>query len=236
MAWTGLCSPIEVPQNIYHFISDIIEYLSTQDLSQMSKDMAPELYELIKNWKQYEHYVRGERVGYIGGKYGLEIFATAGSMKAFEAFRKLKRANAACTLRAASTPAGRAAIEQSSKKFGTCRQEFFEKTHIKPDSQGKHNIGHKNYETLPDHKKATYSILTDSDPSRLLKEHAGKGQSVSEKMIPGKTGYKERVNFGKVIGYTIDEKTGEKIPTKWGIIHYDTNGGAHICPIKEPKY
>jgi tetratricopeptide (TPR) repeat protein len=237
MAWTGLCSPNEVPQNIYHFISDIIEYFSTQDLSQISKDMAPELYELIKNWKQYGHYIRGEKAGYIGGKYGLEIFATAGSMKAFEAFRKLKRANAACTLRAASTPAGRAAIEQFSEQFTKHREQVFSKAYIKPDCQGKHIPGHRNYETLSIEKKSKYGVLTHSDPSQLLKEYAGKGQSVSEKMTFGKTGYKERVNFGREIGYVIvDPETGAKVPTKWGMIHYDTNGGAHICPINEPKY
>ena len=39
-------------------------------------------------------------------------------------------------------------------------------------------------------------------------------------------GYQEIVNFGEFIGYVVDTKTGIKISTAWGKIHY-ANDGVH---------
>jgi hypothetical protein len=48
---------------------------------------------------------------------------------------------------------------------------------------------------------------------------------------PGAPGYKEVVNFGELIGYDVNPRTGEKIATAWGIIHY-AKDGAHIVPAR----
>lgn len=40
---------------------------------------------------------------------------------------------------------------------------------------------------------------------------------------------KEVLDFGKVIGESINKQTGAKTPTTWGKIHYG-NKGAHIVP------
>ena len=62
---------------------------------------------------------------------------------------------------------------------------------INPGKQGKHILGHNNY--LPGR-----SILT-ADPNKLAKK-AGTGQPVSKNIPRGKMGFKERVDFKKVIG------------------------------------
>ena len=55
----------------------------------------------------------------------------------------------------------------------------------------------------------------------LLNEFAGKGQL--------KDPCKEVVDFGKVIGESVNKKSGAKTLTTWGKIHYGKKG-AHIVP------
>ena len=81
--------------------------------------------------------------------------------------------------------------------------------------QGKHIPGHNNF--IPGR-----SPLTHKNPQSLLDNFAGKGQPVG-KVPRGQPGFKERVDFGEVIG----EVGGN--PTTKGIIHHSKNG-AHIVP------
>jgi RHS repeat-associated protein len=91
--------------------------------------------------------------------------------------------------------------------------------------QGKHIPGHNNY--LQGRSKLTYN-----NPQNLVDRFAGKGQQVGN--IPsGMPGFKERVDFGEVIGIYVDKTTGESIPTTVGIIHYSKDG-VHIVPAR-PK-
>ncbi|UNK42125.1 polymorphic toxin type 50 domain-containing protein [Luteimonas sp. S4-F44] len=86
--------------------------------------------------------------------------------------------------------------------------------------QGKHQVGHNNYQP-------GRSILT-ANPAELGR-HAGAGQQVNN--IPvGLPGSRERVNFGQEIGTTID-RAGNSSPKKNGIIHYGSNG-INIVPSR----
>lgn len=90
------------------------------------------------------------------------------------------------------------------------------------DRQGKHIEGHKNYIV----GKSIFSGTT-KDASNLIEQYSGKG-------IPVGIG-KERVDFGKVIGYYVDKETGKKYPTTMGIIHSSKNG-KHIVPSKPKNF
>jgi RHS repeat-associated protein len=94
---------------------------------------------------------------------------------------------------------------------------------IHPGKQGKHIPGHKNY--IPGRSKLT------ADPNKLASK-AGTGQPVNE--VPqGMPGYKERIDFGFVIGEYIDSR-GVSTPTTIGIITYSKDGTIHIIPAR-PK-
>lgn len=95
---------------------------------------------------------------------------------------------------------------------------------IQPGQQGKHIPGHPNYVA-----EKNRSVLTAA-PEELL-EHAGSGEQVGKIQV-GQAGSKERVDFGKVIGEFIDESTGQRTPTKNGIIHYAKDGKIHIVPSR----
>ncbi|MBR6218615.1 MAG: hypothetical protein IKQ63_08895 [Eubacterium sp.] len=64
---------------------------------------------------------------------------------------------------------------------------------------------------------------TVDDIQELLSELSGKGTPINA--------YKERVEFGKVIGQYYDSETNQLIDTTIGIIHYGRKG-AHIVPAR----
>jgi hypothetical protein len=86
---------------------------------------------------------------------------------------------------------------------------------LEAGKEGKHIRGHNNF--IPGR-----SPLTHNNPQSLLDDFAGMGQPVGN--VPrGSPEFKERVDFGQVIG----EINGQ--PTTKGIIHYSKDG-AHIVP------
>lgn len=94
---------------------------------------------------------------------------------------------------------------------------------INEGQQGKHIPDHNNFQPGK-------SELTDKNPQRLLDESAGQGQQIGDTPV-GQPGSKERVDFGKIIGNYVDPVTGNKTPTRNGIIHYGSRG-AHIVPSR----
>jgi tetratricopeptide (TPR) repeat protein len=91
--------------------------------------------------------------------------------------------------------------------------------------------GHNSWKNLRPDQQANKSIMTHNDPERLLQLKAGTG--VPKKGgHPWEYGYKEDVDFGEIIGIWKDETGSHSKPTTIGRIHYDSDGGAHIVPIK----
>lgn len=89
---------------------------------------------------------------------------------------------------------------------------------INREKQGRHIVGNRYY-------ISGRSIFagTIETAQTLLNEYAGTGEMLG--------GYKERVNFGRVIGKYVDPATGTQTDTTMGIIHY-SNTGAHIVPAR----
>ena len=164
------------------------------------------------------------------GKYGAEILTAKYSTEAVAAYRKLKKANQLLTLEALASPEQAQSILSAAGKRWDLRQETLNNGTIKFewDKQGKHIVGHKNYEI-----DKNRSIWMHPDTERLLKDYAGTGTKVRGD-IPGLPGYKELVNFEEFIGYSVNPTTGAKIATTYGKIHYATNG-VHIVPFSPPN-
>ena len=79
--------------------------------------MVPELKDLCTNWTILADYERGKKIGYIIGKYGLDVLAPGAAISGINKFRQLKRANTMFTLEccAASKNKQIKIIEASSK-------------------------------------------------------------------------------------------------------------------------
>lgn len=55
--------------------------------------------ELSLSWEKMDDYNRGKKIGYIIGKYGVDVFLPFGAFKGVNTVRALKKANTMCTLR-----------------------------------------------------------------------------------------------------------------------------------------
>lgn len=78
------------------------------------------------------------------------------------------------------------------------------------------------------HQKLLLSEFIHPNPQELVNKFAGKGDPVG-KIPRGQPGFKERVDFGEIIGNILDQNTGISLPTSKGIIHYSQKG-VHIVP------
>jgi RHS repeat-associated protein len=96
---------------------------------------------------------------------------------------------------------------------------------IHPGQQGKHIVGHNNYE-------AGKSILTVNSPQRMLDRLGGTGQQVGA-IERGSPGFKERVTADGTIGQFVDRARNIAVDTDRAIIVYGSRG-AHIIP-SEPS-
>lgn len=126
-----------------------------------------------------------------------------------------------------SNPANPISINQCAKGSASSGSstkipDAMKRLHI--GKQVKHIPGHNNYQ--PSRNR---SILSHSDPQGLLDQHAGAGQP--QRGTPGQLGYGNRVDFGQVVGFFVDQSTGARSPTTVGVIHYSSTV-AHIVPAR----
>lgn len=90
------------------------------------------------------------------------------------------------------------------------------------NKQGKHVSGHRNY----DPKR---SLVTE-DPDVLVRR-AGSGAQVGS--VPrGTSGFKERIDYGEVIGIWVSADGKIRLPTAIGMLHYQADGAVHIVPAR----
>jgi tetratricopeptide (TPR) repeat protein len=223
--WAFSSEPIQVSKSFIDATLQCIEYIKSNTMQKIARDMVPELNELINNFDSLGDFKKGKLIGNIIGKYGTDIFLCKYSVTAIKAYRDLKRANQLMTLEGITSVRNKELLIEQAKKHWATRNEFLKNSNSKihESRQGKHIIGHKNYD--PDMKK---SIFSHSDPKELIKNHAGTGMKDSP-VIPGQPGFKEIVNFHQFIGWDVNPITEIKTPTTWGKIHYSKDG-VHIVP------
>lgn len=96
--WAFVCSPTEVSQELVNTAYAIGEFISSHRAEECFQCVIPELKELSLTWDKLNDYARGKKIGFIIGKYGVDIFAPTGILKGMNKVRALKRANTMCTL------------------------------------------------------------------------------------------------------------------------------------------
>ncbi len=228
LLWVGIAHPIDSCGEVSQSVHAMIDFLRSKDTVEIAKTIVPELRELLEQWDFLEPKVRGHKAGFIFGKYGLEVVAPLASVKAVRKYQAMRRANALCTLETmASSPQNKIILEKLAAETAQRREQFFKSVKIHPDKQGKHIVGHKNYNPLPGDKFQP-SVLKHPDSQKLLRENAGKG--TPKAIFDEATGYREVVDFKECIGDFYDIESKQFISTTRGTIHYGKDGGAHIVP------
>lgn len=224
--WAFVSSPIETSQEMVDCAYACLEFIKDKTTKEMLCKLVPELQECLNKWDQLDDYTKGRYIGYVIGKYGVDIYIASGSVKAIQLSRNLRRANALMTLETASiSPKLAQEVLEQAVKQEKVRETILKSGNLKIrwDRQGKHIPGKHNYD--PAKRKG---ILTHEDPQRLVDKYAGTGRKVGSHQ-PGTPGYKEIVDFEETIGYFIDKQTGQIFPTNWGSIDY-AKDGVHIVP------
>ena len=121
--WAFVLSPAEVSLEMRDTAYAIGRYISSHSTAECLKCVVPELRDLALTWEKIDDYTRGEKIGYIIGKYGLDIFIPLGLIKGAKKFRALKRANTMCTLEACTiSQAKKVKILEESIKRATTRE------------------------------------------------------------------------------------------------------------------
>lgn len=121
--WAFVTSPSEVSQEMIDAAYAIGEYIHHHDAIECLECVIPELRDLSLTWHKIDDHFRGQKIGYIIGKYGVEIFAPLGAIKGFSKLNALKRANTGLTLEMClSSRAKQAKILEKSTKFVVKRE------------------------------------------------------------------------------------------------------------------
>ncbi len=228
--WAFAKNPSEVSVDLAIACVNCITYVSEHSAAECMEEIIPELKILIANWKNISDYEKGKQTGYIIGKYGVDIFGCTTALKGVKYYRELRRANALYTLEVCSASAvnRKIILEESVNRWQAIRQQLAKEANLKItwDKQGKHVVGHKNYNPSPEFIRG---IFEHPDAQLLIDKFAGKGKRKNN-YIPGLPGYVEQVDFGEHIGYYIHkDRPHIKLQTNKGTIRY-AKDGVHIVP------
>ncbi len=229
--WITVQHPIESTKNFtdacYEMGQCLTEYCKSVEWNTIDeyKDQVEISYERFDSLAATE---KGEFIGYIVGKYGVDIFSGKACMKGVAAYRKLKAANRICNLEVMiSSPANKKAIIDSSLRHAAHRKAYIKNVKYNFDSHNKHILSHNDF----DPKR---SIWQHKDPEGLLKDFAGTGYPGKGEF--GMPGFRENVDFKEHIGIWKNMKGTLELPTTRGTIHYGKKG-AHIVPSDpNPKF
>lgn len=226
--WVFAQDPIQVSTEFVQAAQGCVNFIRENSSKESLELLVPEIKELIEKWDNFEDGKKGEITGNIIGKYGVNIFAGSGLLKCMKMYRDLRKANNLLTLDAlALSEKNKKAITLKAFERSAQRKKLLQHANLKIewDKQGKHIVGHKNFQT-----NLNKSIFQHNNPQKLIDKFSGKGMRIDNKQ-PGSGIYQEIINFDEFIGYAVDRETGEKIATCWGKIHYSKNG-VHIVPTK----
>lgn len=129
--WAFVCSPHEVSREMVNSAYAIGEFLSNHSSEECFQCIVPELKELAVSWKELNDHSKGLKIGYIIGKYGVDIFAVPMAFKSVSKIRALKRANTMCTLEScAISQANQAKILEESVRQASLREAIISEAKI----------------------------------------------------------------------------------------------------------
>lgn len=115
--WAFACEPIEISKDLIQGCFSIVNYINTHNFKEISAVLAPEINELATQWNSLNFFERGDKMGFIIGKYGVDIFANLALVKGFKYYKNLKRANSIQTLEAMKNADKFLKIENASKSW-----------------------------------------------------------------------------------------------------------------------
>jgi hypothetical protein len=96
--WALACSPKDVSLEMIMAAYAFGKFIATHNIQESFYCMVPEFQDLHLSWDKSDDYSRGQKLGYIIGKYGVNVFLPFNYVQAVSKTRALRRASAMCTL------------------------------------------------------------------------------------------------------------------------------------------
>ncbi len=125
--WAFVLNPQEVSQEMAKVFYGMGEYIKHHTAQECLECVVPELEKLSQNWDHLDDYQKGKKIGYIIGKYGVDIFLPVGLIKGVAKVRTFKRANTALTLETClSSSKNKAKILKESANIATVRASIID--------------------------------------------------------------------------------------------------------------
>jgi tetratricopeptide (TPR) repeat protein len=125
--WAFASDPSEVSQEMINTAYMVGEFISSHSTEECFQCVIPELKELSQTWNTLADKMRGHKIGYIVGKYGLDILIPAGMVKGVAKLKAIRRANTMLTLEnCAASNAKQATILAEATKRSAARTALIE--------------------------------------------------------------------------------------------------------------
>ena len=120
--WAFVCHPLEVSEKMKDSTYAMGQFIASWGLDDYVGLLVPEIQECAVNWNNWTEHTKGSKMGYIIGKYGIDIFMPYAGASAVKKFRALKRANTLTTLENCLTPSKKQIIIIQSEKHAQSRK------------------------------------------------------------------------------------------------------------------
>ena len=125
--WSFACSPVEVSKDLINTSYELVKFIKDNTARECLEAVVPELKELCINWDTLSDYEKGSKIGYIIGKYGVDILAPGAALKGIKKYRQLKRVNSMFTIECCvASEVKKAKIIEASTKHASIRSTLTE--------------------------------------------------------------------------------------------------------------
>jgi hypothetical protein len=123
--WGMHLSPIETSKEIIDAAYAVGNFISSKTETECLECVIPELKELSLTWNEIGDKEKGRKIGFIIGKYGIDILIPCIAVKGVNTFKALKYANTMCTLECcAQSKLKQLKILEASSKHAALRETF----------------------------------------------------------------------------------------------------------------
>jgi len=223
-AWAFAANPIGVSVELVESAVNCFEFIKENISAEILATLVPELKECIQKWERLEDEQKGHYIGYVIGRYGIDILAWGGCARGMQAYRHLKEANAVFTLeKVAFSGKNAEEISLASKNFSEARGQYTKGCWLHHGQQEKHIPGANNFRQNGSELSLSLKELEQETLPKI-------GTGLPARGLFGQSGYQEFVEYDKVIGIYVSKDGQTRLPTTIGKIHYNAEGGYHVVP------
>lgn len=127
--WSLACSPVDVPVELIEALYQFGELIADGNISYLLEAVVPEIFECKRYWHSWSNYTKGQKLGFIVGKYSVLVFYEITSFKGGAVlYNRLKRANIMAILERYSVTRSARILEESAhhahRSAATLRKVF----------------------------------------------------------------------------------------------------------------